>query len=275
MEESQDQELNNEHTPEEEEEYELSHTDKLVGIFTEPGTMFTKVAQFPAKALDWVIPVILFIIVVSLSTIIMQSNPQIKYSMMEKQITMIEEQFDEAVSSGQMTQEQADQQLEMIRERMEGGGAAMLIPQIIGIVIVTFLIFFVVSGVYLLFAKFVLKGDGSYSYAMIGYGLPFYIATLQVIIMVILAMILNKFLSDTSVGTFIDADKQEFVGFLLSKLDIFSIWFYAIVSIAYAKLFKSESTGKYFVMIFGLWIGFSIIFFFLAKAVPFLKWFGM
>lgn len=275
MEESQDQELNNEHTPEEEEEYELSHTDKLVGIFTEPGTMFTKVAQFPAKASDWVIPVILFIIVVSLSTIIMQSNPQIKYSMMEKQITMIEEQFDEAVSSGQMTQEQADQQLEMIRERMEGGGAAMLIPQIIGIVIVTFLIFFVVSGVYLLFAKFVLKGDGSYSYAMIGYGLPFYIATLQVIIMVILAMILNKFLSDTSVGTFIDADKQEFVGFLLSKLDIFSIWFYAIVSIAYAKLFKSESTGKYFVMIFGLWIGFSIIFFFLAKAVPFLKWFGM
>lgn len=275
MEESQDQELNNEHTPEEEEEYELSHTDKLVGIFTEPGTMFTEVAQFPAKASDWVIPVILFIIVVSLSTIIMQSNPQIKYSMMEKQITMIEEQFDEAVSSGQMTQEQADQQLEMIRERMEGGGAAMLIPQIIGIVIVTFLIFFVVSGVYLLFAKFVLKGDGSYSYAMIGYGLPFYIATLQVIIMVILAMILNKFLSDTSVGTFIDADKQEFVGFLLSKLDIFSIWFYAIVSIAYAKLFKSESTGKYFVMIFGLWIGFSIIFFFLAKAVPFLKWFGM
>ena len=149
------------------------------------------------------------------------------------------------------------------------------IPQIIGIVIVTFLIFFVVSGVYLLFAKFVLKGTGSYSFAMVGYGLPFYIATLQIIVMVILAMILNKFLADTSVGSFIDADKKEFTGFLLSKLDIFSIWFYAIVSIAYAKLFKSESTGKYFAMIFGLWIGFSIIFFFLAKAVPFLKWFGM
>jgi hypothetical protein len=86
---------------------------------------------------------------------------------------------------------------------------------------------------------------------------------------------MNRMFTDTSVGSLLDVDKSSFGGFLLSKLDVFSIWFYAVVSIGFAKMFKSQSTGKYFAMIFGMWLGFSILFHFLAKAIPFLKWFGM
>lgn len=254
-----------------EEEFELSHSDKLVGVFAEPCNMFSKVAQVSAKTVDWIVPLLVFIVVLSLSTIIMQTNPQIKYSMIEKQTEAIEKNFNEAVNTGRMTQEQADTQMEAIRERMESGGMAMVIPQLVGIVIFTFIVFFVMSGFYFLVAKFGLKGDGGYSNAMVAYGLPFYIASVQVILQVIVAMLMAKMVTDLSVTTFLGLDKSEFVGFLLSKLDLFSIWFYVVVGIGLAKMFKSENTKKYVITVIALWLGFSFIFFYLANAVPFLS----
>jgi len=169
-----------------------------------------------------------------------------------------------------MTQEQADTQIESIRERMEEGGMAILIPQIIGIVIFTFIVFFVISGFYFAIAKFVLKGNGTYGSAMVAYGLPFYIAIIQVILQVIVAMLMGKMITDLSLTTFLELDKKEFLGFLFSKLDLFSIWFFVVVGIAYAKMFKSDNTKKYVFTIIGIWIGFSFIFYFLSTAVPFL-----
>ena len=198
----------------------------------------------------------------------MQTNPQIRFSMLEKQTEAIEKNFNEAVNSGRMTQEQADTQIEMIRERMEEGGMAMLIPQIIGIVIFTFIVFFVISGFYYGITRLVLNGDGSYGSAMVAYGLPFYIGAVQVILQVIVAMLMNKMITDLSVSTFLDLDKTELVGFLLSELDVISIWFYVVVGIAFAKMFKSEETTKYVGMVVGLWLGFSLLFFYLANAVP-------
>jgi len=46
------------------------------------------------------------------------------------------------------------------------------------------------------------------------------------------------------------------------------------MSIGLAKMFKSETTGKYYAMIFGLWIGFGLLFFFLGKAIPMLGMFS-
>jgi hypothetical protein len=75
----------------------------------------------------------------------------------------------------------------------------------------------------------------------------------------------------TGVAAFMDLERGSFVNFILGKVDVFSIWFYAVISIGFAKMFKSQSVGKYFILIFSLWIGSSIIFFFIGKAVPFLS----
>ncbi len=37
-------------------EEELSHTDKMVGVFAEPATMYEKTSHFPPKTIDWIIP---------------------------------------------------------------------------------------------------------------------------------------------------------------------------------------------------------------------------
>jgi len=244
----------------------------LVGVFTEPGNTFSKMVKAGAKTTDWIIPILIVILVAILSNIVMMSNPIIKHSIVEKQMQQMEKTFDDMIAKGQLTEAQKEEQMNNVRDRMEQGGMAMnTIFTSIGITIFTFLTFFVVSGVFMLFSKFALKGEGTYKDAMSAYGLPYYIVIIQVIIMMILALVMNKFFTGTSVAEFAGMEKSDLAGFLLSKLDPFSIWFYSVISIGFAKMFKSENTVKYFIMIFGLWIGFGLILFFIAKAVPFLS----
>jgi hypothetical protein len=259
----------------EEEELELSHTDKLVGVFSEPSKTFASMAKSGSKTSDWLIPITIVILVAILSNIIMMSNPTIRLTMIEKQMEQIEKQFDDAVAQGRMTEEQKQQQIDTIRERMDEGAMGVnLIFTIIGIVVFSFISLFVVTGVFYLFAKFVMKGDGSYRDALSAYGLPHYIIVIQVIVMVILALVMKKFFTSTSIAEFMETDKSTIAGFLLNKLDIFSIWYYSIIGIGFAKMFKSENTTKYLLMVFGIWIGFGLLMFALAQVVPFLKWFG-
>ncbi|MBI9070909.1 MAG: YIP1 family protein [Melioribacteraceae bacterium] len=275
MEELNNDELKNDSSEFDEEELEIAHTDKLVGVFTEPSATFSDMAKTPAKAIDWLLPIIGIIVFTILSQYLLMSNPQIKYETIEKQMTKMEEAYKGMVDGGTMTQEQADQALEAARTQMENmsGGGIQVVLSGVGILFVTFILFFVLAGVYFLLVKFVLSGDGTYASAMVAYGLPYYVLILQVIVIVILSLSMNRMFTGVDVASFLDMDKSTFVGFLVSRLDIFSIWFYALISIGFAKMFKSESTVKYFILIFGLWLGFGIVFHFITKAVPFLGMF--
>ncbi|OGU58201.1 MAG: hypothetical protein A2V66_01445 [Ignavibacteria bacterium RBG_13_36_8] len=273
MEDPKNQGAQNQQNIEDHTDYELSHTDKLVGVFSEPISTFSRIAGFPAKTIDWLIPVIIVIVIATVANILMMSNPAIKYSVIEQQMERIEQNLNEMVAEGRLTQEQAEQQMEQIRDRIENQIGAGMILQIVGIIIVTFIVFFIVSSVFFLLAKFLFKGEGTYRSAMVAYGLPYYIIVIQIIVMVILALSMDKFFQSTSVAAFLDLPPRTFSGYLLNKLDIFSIWFYTIVGIGFAKMFKSDKIGKYLAMTFGAWIGFSIIMYFLAQAIPLLRWF--
>lgn len=268
----QEEQNNNYNTTSEiEDEIELHHSDKLVGIFTEPIKTFTKMSKETPKTFDWLIPVFFLIIITNAALMILMTNPNIKYAFQEKQLENIQKQFDDAVAKGQMTQEQADEQIERIRERMDSSGGIGQIIQIISSAIGIFIVFFVVSGFYFLIVKFGLKGDGTYKHAMSAYGLPFYIAAIQWILIVIFGLVTERMIMDTSVASLMNIDKASFTGFLLSKLDLFTIWFYWLFAVGLAKLFKSDNTNKYVITVFVVWFGFSLLFYFLSKSVPFLK----
>lgn len=270
-----EQNIPNENNIEEVEIEELGISDKMVGVLSEPSSLFEKLSNLPIKTIDWLLPLILVIIVAVLSNFVLMNNPEIKANIIEKQTSQIEKNFQEAVDKGQMTQAQADQQLDNIQERMEEGGAGQIMISSIFIVVITFISFFIIAGVYHLLAKFALKGTGEYKSSMLAYGMPHYIIVIQIIAMIILAIAMGRMFMDTSVGSLMNMEKDTIGGLLMHKLDVFSIWFYAVVSIAFAKMFKSENTTNYFIGIFGLWIGFSLIMHFVAQAFPILKWFGM
>jgi hypothetical protein len=250
----------------EEEEFEPSHTDKLVGVFSEPAPTFETMSKFPAKATDWVLPLLLMIVIAIASNVIMMNNPIIQQEMVEKR----QEAVKEMVEKGELTQEQADQQMERVRQFM--GSSASTIIQGISIAIFSFITLLIVAGVFHLISKFGLKGEGTYSGSLVAYGLPYYIVVVQLIVMVIIALLTDKFMMGTSVTDFVGITRDSFAGFILSKADPFSIWFYAVVSIGLAKMHKSETMGKYFGIVFGLWLGFAVVMYFLSQAVPALRW---
>jgi hypothetical protein len=259
-------------TPESE-EMELSHSDKMIGVITEPSATFSKIAKFPPKTMDWFLPMLILLVLVSLSRIVVMNNEEIAFQTKQKMRENIEKALGPRVESGQMTQEQVDQLVD--RQTNYAFGTIGKVIQTVSILVIGFIIFFIIAGIYFIFAKFILKGDGTYTSALSTTGLVSYISMIQVIVAALLSLLMSKMLTDTSVASFLGSDKSTIVGFILSKLDIFSIWAYAVTGIGLAKMFKSDNVKKYLITIFAIWILGSLLFFFLAKVVPFLKSFGM
>jgi hypothetical protein len=252
-------------------EEELTHTDKMTGIFTEPSATFDMIAKFPVKTVDWLLPILLLLLVISLTQILVMSNEEIYFQAKQKQEEQIQKTFDQMVEKGQMTREQADQQMESARERMAmGRGPIGLILQTAGIFIFGFIVYLLVVLIYFLFSKFALKGNGGFTSALVGSGLTAYISIIQVVLAAILALAFGRLMNDLSVASFASMDKSTITGWLLGKLDPFSIWIYSITSIGLAKMFRSDSITKYFILVFGVWILGSLLLWSIGKAVPFL-----
>ena len=257
-------------------EEELSHSDKMIGVFSEPTSTFEKTAKFSPKTMDWFLPILLLAVLISIQQILYRSNPDMAYQLKQKQMEAIEKRLDAQVESGAITREQANQQRDMIESRMDQmGGGITLVITIITIWVAIFVFFFILAGIYFLFVKFLLKGEGGYSSVLVASGLSAYIGILGAIVITIVSLLAGKLFADTSVASFMGSDKSTLVGWLLAKLDIFGIWSYIVFAIGLAKMFKSSSTQKYIVLVFGLWIIGGLLLFFLAKVVPFLKNFGI
>lgn len=266
--ESQDSNQSNEPPIEE----ELSHSDKLIGIFTEPGKTFESMAKFPPRTVDWVVPVIVMLLIVIVAQFLMMSNNEIYYQIKQKQMARVEKNLNEMVKKNQLSPEKAKEQMDKIEENMEKGRSTIgKVFQGLGILIFGFIVFFIVSGVYFLFARFVFKGDGNYASVLVANGMTAYIAIIQVILAAIFALALGKLMNDISLASFLGTDKSTFLGFLFEKINPITIWAYIVLSIGLAKMFKASSTAKYYVMVFGLWIVWGLIVFVLGKTVPILK----
>ncbi|MCK9212004.1 MAG: YIP1 family protein [Ignavibacteriaceae bacterium] len=253
-------------------EPELSHSDKLVGVFSEPGKTFESIAKFPIKTIDWVLPVLAMLVVVIISQFIMAGNPQLKAEMKQKQMEGIEKRFEDAVEKGTMTKEQADEQLQTAEDQMDKmSGTIGKVFTAISILVFGFILYLVIAGFYFLFAKFIFKADGTYKHVLVTTGLTSYIGIISMILVTIFSLFSGKLSRDVSVATLFAVDAKTFVGFLLSKLDIFSIWIYFVIALGMTKLFNAGDSKKYYYFIFGAWIIWSLLVFVLIRSVPFLE----
>lgn len=247
---------------------ELSHSDKMIGVFTEPAKTFYHTSKYPPRNKDWVIPILIFFIVIALIRILAMTNKEVYFEAKKQGIDRIEKM----VESGTMTREQGDEAINAIDQQMEFmQGPIGWVITIATTIIFGFIIFFIIVGIYFLFIKFILKGQGTFASALVANGLTSYISILQIIIGGILTMLLGKMIMDTSLASIMGSDKTTLTGWLLAKVDPISIWAYIILAIGFAKMFKSESTGKYYALVIGLWLIGGFILFQLAQAVPFLQ----
>jgi len=246
---------------------ELSHSDKMIGVFSEPAKMFDLTSKFPPRHKDWVIPIIILMVLVGITRTISMMNEEVFLEAKQKQIAGIEKM----VENGTLTQEQGDQAINRIDQQMEFmRGPVGWVINIVSTLIFGTLFFVIVAGIYFLFIKFLLKGEGTFASTLVASGLVGYISIIQVIIAAILTMAFGKIVEETSLAALMGSNKSTIIGWLYGKIDPISIWAYIVLSIGLAKMFKSKSTGKYYALVFGLWLVGTLLFFFVAKAVPFL-----
>lgn len=261
-------EPNQEVTSEESGTGELNHSDKMIGVFSEPAKMFDVTSKFPPRHKDWVIPIIILMLLIGITRSIALMNQEVYLEAKQKQIAGIEKM----VESGTLTREQGDQAIDRIDKQMEFmRGPVGWVINIVSSIIFGMIFFLIVSGIYFLFIKFLLKGEGTYATVLVANGLTAYITMLMVIIAAILTMSSGKIVEDTSLAALMGSDKSTIVGWLFAKVDPISIWAYIVLSIGFAKMFKSQTTGKYYALVFSVWLLGTLLFFFIAKAVPFLS----
>jgi hypothetical protein len=218
------------------EDSELSHADKAVGVITEPGPTFSEMSRFPPKTIDWLLPFFLFMVMVVLSQVLQNSNPEIAYNTKQKQIEAAEKRFEESVKEGTMSRAEADKALEMIE------GMNFFVLTIVGTIFTLVLFFFLISAIFLLFGRFVFKGGGTYSSALVAYGLSMYIGIIEVIVYTIAALLLKQGMANASIGSFMDVPISSPYGLLLWILNPISIWMYIVIGIGLGKMFKRNVT---------------------------------
>jgi hypothetical protein len=251
------------------EELPFGHSDKIIGLFSEPAKTFETMSRSVPKNIDWLMPVSLLFIIIILTRVVIMNNSDLAFQSKQLQKEKIEQSLNSLVEKKQITPEQKEERLNQTMDNMNKPIYQFI--GFIGILIGGFIFFFIVTGIYFLFAKFALKGEGTYTSALVANGMTAYITMFSLILATILSYAFGRIVNDVSIASLMNADKTTIGGFLLSKIDVISIWGYIIMSIAFAKMFKSAKTGKYYGMIFGIWIGWSIFSFWLGKAVPWLN----
>jgi hypothetical protein len=247
---------------------ELTHSDKIMGIFTEPSKTFHSISKFPVRTIDWLVPVLILMILIGVIRSLAMLNPDIVYQTKKQQV----EVFDQMVKERKITQEQADKALENSEKSIEFMKKPVgWVINITSTILFGFTFFFLIAGIYFLFTKFILKGEGTYLHVLVASGLTSYISMIQVIIAGVLSLLLGKIIMDTSVANLFEFEKGTLVRFFASKIDPLSIWAYSVLAIGLTKLNNAQNSKPYFILVFALWILGGLLFFFLGKVFPFLE----
>ena len=197
---------------------ELSSTDVMVGIFTEPGETYESIGQGSSKKY-WPLPTIIFIVLYLIGTFIVFSDAQILGDKMDMQFQKAKEKMQEQVKEGKISQEQADQSLEL-QEKMMNPNSPITQGFAYGwAVIGPFFILFVLGLLYFIGLR-MFKSTASYGDVLNVIGPAFLISGLQQVVTAVLSILLGKI---TTVGAaiFMPADSQGTLYSILFLLYIF------------------------------------------------------
>lgn len=223
----------------------LSFLDKAAGVFYEPSKVFESFKKSGVKTVDWLVPVLLLAILVSVATYVRFISPDLRFQMAQQQ----EQRYNKMVAQGKMTADQAQQ----ATEAMESGSSAFTGIGMLGALVATVIVFFVASGIWLLVGKFALKGTVNYTHAMGITGISGWIMIVGTIVSILLSVLLSRLDGGLHLGLFTQMSSTDKTYSLLRSVDLFTLWNLFAISIGLGTL-----SGKKGVMpaiwVFGIWV---------------------
>lgn len=236
---------------------QLSVAEAITGVFTEPSETFETIACTPRRNY-WLIPVLISIALSLAATFLFMRDTELVDSVMEKQRAKLSEQFDKNVKEGKMSREDADKALEGISSESTFFKIAAYAGAILG----PFIILFLLSIIYMVVLK-ISKADFDFGNILNVVGLSAIIASLGSLLSMVVSIFTGR-ISGIGLGLLF---KEENIGAqmfaMLTKVDIFQIWFYVLISIGLSKVARI-SFGKSAAIVFGIFIVYIIASSFLA-----------
>ncbi|MBS1518434.1 MAG: YIP1 family protein [Bacteroidetes bacterium] len=231
---------------------QLTVTEAMSGVISVPGETYETIAATEKKNY-WLIPIIIAIVLGLISSFIFMQDKELTSKVMDKQKAKMMERFEKNIKEGKMTQEQANNAMESINPegtmfKIIGYGGAALGP---------FIILFILGLIYFIALK-VLKSEAGFTDVLNVVGLAYLIIAIGNLIATVISVIkgdlgslsLGLLLSEESVGSKVYT--------MISKLDVFSIWFYTVVAIGITKIGRI-SMAKSVIFVFGIWIIFYVV----------------
>ena len=230
---------------------ELSKTDAMAGVFTSAGETYETIANTPKKNY-WLVPIVIFIVVNLITTFLFMRDAELINKTMEKQRQKMQQQMEEKVKSGQMTQEQSAQAQEQAEKFMNPKSPFFMAIGYGGSIVGPFIVLLILGLLYFIALK-VLKANSDFSNILNVVGLALLITAVGNLISTVISIIrgepssvgLGLLFSEEAVGAKLSA--------FLTKLDVFSIWYYVVVAIGLSKIGR-VGVGKCAVFVFGIWI---------------------
>ncbi|MCC6397373.1 MAG: YIP1 family protein [Bacteroidetes bacterium] len=228
----------------------MSFTDKMINIFAAPGELFEDVRLTPPTMSNWLVPMLLFIVVAFLMSQVMFMNPSILSQMTD----LVTSSIDKMVAEGKLTPEQAEQAINMSKP----GSTMFMIQQVVGILILTPVVLFLLSLIYWLLGKWGMKATAPFMKVVEVLGLTFFISIAESIVTTILMFVMDSITATPSLGAFVsNFDYENKLHMALAKINIFTFWDLTVVSIGLSRLFQRH-LPKVLVIVFALWVVWTV-----------------
>jgi mannitol-specific phosphotransferase system IIBC component len=221
---------------------------RLMNVFAAPGEVFAGIKTTPSSVANWLVPVLIFAVIGTISMCLMFAQPAIQQTVHEQQVKAL----DKKVQQGKMTQAQEDQALQVMEKF--AGPTLMAIIGSIGIVIYGFASIFGWALVLWLAGRWLLKTQFDYLKALEVAGLSSIITALGMVITTLLAVILGRLYAGPSLALLVgDFDPTNRGHLLLGAVNVMNLWHAGVLAVGLAKL-SGTPTVKTATAVFGFWV---------------------
>lgn len=212
----------------------LSKSEAMTGVITAPSETFETIAHSP-KINYWIMPTLIFVVASLIGAFLFLNDAELLTKTMDKRKADIQRGLDEKVKSGDLTQEQANEQMAATERFIDPNSMFVKITGYGANVISPFFLLFFMSVLILIIMKIMRSPITFYSILNV-VGLSMIIFAISSVITSIISVLMGD-LQTLGPGLILS---EEMVGAkayaVLSGIDVFSIWAIAVMSIGLSKL---------------------------------------
>ncbi|MDH4068903.1 MAG: YIP1 family protein [Ignavibacteria bacterium] len=234
----------------------MSFLDKVVNLFASPGELFEEIARTGITARNWLIPWLIYVLITIVTGQILVGNPSLSGQLESAMRKQFDQSVEKSIIAGDMTQEEAEQAFETFASPrspwfslMSAGGTLFL----------SLAILFLLGLIGWLLGRTAMNATAEFMKVVEVLGMVFIISGVEQVVTMALMLLTDSIYASPSLALLLlpDVNLEDRTHLALAKLNLFTFWIIALVSIGLGKLFYRDSL-KVFALVAALWVLWSL-----------------